>query len=388
MSRRNQRRKKRVSVFSRRSLPGSAPGTLVVDPDAPKPVIRVMAYGPDRLFEDTIEDVQLIRPLLAEWPVTWINVAGLGDLGVIRQLGEIFGIHRLALEDVINVHQRPKVEQYQSYCYIVSRGAHDVSAHRSEQVSIFLGRNFVLSFQEKADRRFDPVIERIREGEGASRTAGPDHLAYAIIDAIIDGYFPVLERFGELLEFLEDAIVENPSRSAMEQIHELRRGLLALRRAAWPMRESLGMLYRDPNPLIDDEERLYLRDSYDHTVQIIDLLENYRDVASGLMEMYLSSISNRTNEIMKVLTIISSIFIPLTLISGIYGMNFDAGASPWNMPELKWRFGYPFALGLMGAVALASWCIFRAKGWVGAEKPTVLRPGSGGETEGDERAPR
>jgi magnesium transporter len=360
MARRNHKRRNGSSVFSRRSLPGSAPGTLIVDPNAPKPLIQVVAYSLDKVVEKQIDDVQAIRDYLGQWPVTWINVAGLGDLSVVTKLGEIFNLHRLALEDVLNVHQRPKVEQYKSHCYIVLRAVRESEGFASEQVSLFLGKNFVLTFQEQPGICFDPVMTRIREGKGRTRTAGPDHLAYALIDAVIDGYFPVLEKYGEVLETLEDAIVAQPTGRFFEQIHEMRHTLLSLRRAAWPLREAMTTLYREPIPLIDEEERIYLRDCYDHMVQIIDLLENYRDVASGLMEVYLSSISNRTNEIMKVLTVISAVFIPLTLVAGIYGMNFK------YMPELEWYGGYPFALGIMAVVAVLLLLWFRKKGWLGS----------------------
>jgi magnesium transporter len=365
MSRKNRKRRKHVSLFSRRSLPGSEPGTLIVDPDAPRPVIRLVAFDRDKLIEKEIEDIQTVRSFVSKFPIIWINVAGLGDLSVITKLGEIFNLHRLAQEDVINVHQRPKVEQYKDYCYIVVRIVTDAEKYRSEQVSIFLGKNFVLSFQEQTGRYFEPVLDRIRAGTGRMRTAGPDHLAYALIDAVIDCYFPVLERYGESVEILEDDIVAQPENQLINKIHELRHGLLILRRIAWPMREAMNILYRDPIPLIDEEERFYLRDCYDHMVQIIDLLENYRDVTSGLMEIYLSSISNRTNEIMKVLTIITAVFVPMTLIAGIYGMNFNTHASKLNMPELEWSWGYPFALGLMVLIALILLVYLRIKGWLG-----------------------
>jgi|WetSurSiteA1Bulk_404760.scaffolds.fasta_scaffold02544_2 magnesium transporter len=364
MPRRNHRRRARALAFSRRSLPGSAPGTLIVDPNAPKPQIRVVAYNLEKVVEKDIDDVPAIREYLSQWPVTWIHVVGLGDLSVVTKLGELFNIHRLALEDVLNVHQRPKVEQYKNHCYIVLRAVREGEGFASEQVSIFLGKNFVLSFQEQPSKGFDPVVGRIRQGKGRTRTAGPDHLTYALIDAVIDGYFPVLERFGESLEVLEDAIVSQPSGRFFEQIHEMRHALLSLRRAAWPLRETMNILYREPIPLIDEEERIYLRDCYDHVVQIIDLLENYRDVTSGLMEVYLSSISNRTNEIMKFLTIISAVFIPLTLVAGIYGMNFE------HLPELKWRLGYPLALGLMLVLALVMLLYFKARGWLGSPDKT------------------
>jgi magnesium transporter len=359
MSRKNRRR--RIQAFSRRSLPGSAPGTLIADPEAPKTAIRIIAYDAVKVVEKEIDDANSIQPFLSQYPVVWIQAAGLGDLPAIMRLGEIFGIHRLALEDVINVHQRPKVEQYSEYCYIVVRAVGDEEGIATEQISIFLGKNFVLSFQERVSSCFDPVVQRIREGKGRSRTAGPDHLAYALTDTCIDRFFPVLERYGELIEALEDEIVAQPDISVIERIHEIKRGMMVLRRTAWPMREAMTILYREPIPLIDAEERIYLRDCYDHMVQIIDLLENYRDVTSGLMEVYLSSISNRTNEIMKVLTILSAIFIPLTLISGIYGMNFQR-----QMPDLGWRWGFPFALGLMAAVASVLLIYFRIKGWLGA----------------------
>ncbi len=364
-SRKSRIRRVHAAIFSRRSLPGSAPGTLIVDPDAPKPVIRLVSFSPDKVIEKQVEDVQAVRSFVGIWPVTWINVAGLGDLSVITKLGEIFNLHRLALEDVLNVHQRPKVEQYKDYIYIVVRLVKDAEKYDSEQISIFFGRNFVLSFQEQSGKYFDPVIERIRAGSGRVRTAGTDHLTYALIDAVIDCQFPVLERFGEVVESLEDSIVAQPDSRLIGQIHGLRQGLLTFRRIAWPMREAMSVLYRDPIPLIDEEERFYLRDCYDHMVQIMDLIENYRDVTSGLMEVFLSSIGNRTNEIMKVLTIISAVFIPLTLISGIYGMNFNTKVSPWNMPELDWILGYPFALSLMALVALLLLLFFRKKGWLG-----------------------
>ncbi len=364
MSRRSHKRRPRSLAFHRRSLPGSAPGTLIVDPNSPQPSIRLVAFGPEKLIEKDIAETQELQPCLHQFPVTWVNVTGLGDLSVITRLGELFPLHRLALEDVVNAHQRPKVEQYKEYCYIVVRVIRDMEKYSSEQVSIFLGKDFVLSFQEQPGTYFDPALERIRAGTGTMRTAGADHLAYSLIDAVIDCYFPVLERYGELIESLEEAIVARPDQNLMAQIHEMKRGLLLLRRIAWPLREAMNILYREPIPLIDEEERIYLRDCYDHTVQIIDLLENYRDIASGLMEVYLSSISNRTNEIMKVLTIFTAVFIPMTLIAGIYGMNFR------RMPELDWKWGYPFSLGIMLIVALGLLLYFRIRGWLGpAEKP-------------------
>jgi magnesium transporter len=364
----NRHRKKRLAHsedFSRH-IPGSSPGTLVAVPDAPKTVIQVMAFGPDKIVEHVVSDVQQVRSFVGKWPVTWINVIGLGDISVINALGNIFDLHRLALEDVVSVHQRAKVELYKNCCFIVVRAIKSEAVYSSDQLSFFLGSNYVLSFQEKSGGYFEAVRDRIRHGTGRLRTAGPDYLTYALIDAAIDWYFPVLEKYGEALELLEDSVVARPNPECMHQIHDMRHGLMILRRAVWPLREAVNALMRDSIPLVTDETRVYLRDCYDHTVQIIDLLENYRDVASSLMEVYLSSISNRTNEIMKVLTIFAAIFIPLSLIAGIYGMNFDPQSSPWNMPELKWTLGYPFVLGLMALVAMVLLLYFRRKGWIGS----------------------
>jgi magnesium transporter len=363
MSRRSRRRGH--GGIERRTPPGASPGTLIIDPVAPAPVIRIMAYGPEGVADQTLTDPQAVRGFLTRWPVTWINVDGLGDAATITRLGEIFNIHRLALEDVVNVHQRAKVEQYDGQIYIVARMANPGERIETEQLSIFLGRNYVLTFQEAAGDCFDPVRERIRKASGRIRHTGPDYLAYALLDAFIDSCFPVLEGYGERLEALEDEVIQRPDRQVIARIHEAKRDLLALRRAVWPLREALNTLTRESSPLIRDETRLYLRDCYDHTVQIIDLLENYRDIASSLMEVYLSSVSNRLNEIMKILTIFTTVFIPLNLIAGIYGMNFHTESSPWNMPELSWYLGYPFAIALMTALALGMLLYFRRKGWIG-----------------------
>ncbi|MDR1729009.1 MAG: magnesium/cobalt transporter CorA [Acidobacteriota bacterium] len=357
-----KRRKHREQVFSRRSLPGSAPGTLIVDPEAPRTKIHVIAYGAENMAESDVTDAASVRGFLESWPVVWVRVSGLGDLAAITQLGEIFGLHRLALEDVINVHQRSKVEQYRDYSYIVVRAVNDADGISSEQVSIFLGKSYVISFHESDPGCFDPVAQRIREGKGLLRGSGPSHLAYSLIDACIDRFFPVVERYGDQLETLEDAIIAQPGASMVDRIHETKGRLMTLRRISWPMRDAMMVLYRDPILWVNDEERIYLRDCYDHMVQINDLLESYRDISAGLMEVYLSSLGNRTNEIMKVLTILSAVFIPLTLISGVYGMNFEGA-----VPAFDWRGGFFFALGLMVAVAVAMLLYFRRKGWWGGE---------------------
>ncbi len=358
-----------------RDRPGASPGTVTVDPQAPPPVLRVMAYGPDGFAERSLASAAAVREELARWPVVWLNVDGLGGEAVIREIGEIFGLHKLALEDVVHAHQRAKVDEYGATLYIVLRLPEPGERLDSEQLSLFLGRNFVVTFQERAGDSFEPVRERIRSGKGALRASGPDYLAYALLDAGIDSAFPVLEALGERLEDLEDELVVRPRRGTVAEIHGIKRDLLAVRRAVWPLREMLNALGRESTPLVAAETRLYLRDCYDHVVQIIELLETYREIASGLLDVYLSSLSNRMNEIMKVLTIIATIFIPLGFIASLYGMNFDTQASPWNMPELTWRLGYPFALGVMAAVAGGLLFWFRRRGWLGdGEGVTPARP--------------
>jgi magnesium transporter len=368
---RKSRRRRHANGVERRTPPGSPPGSLVSDPNAPSPVIHVIGYGPDGIHEYEVADLSLTEQYLATYPVTWVNVDGLGDAAILRRLGEMFGIHILALEDVNNPHQRAKVEQYPENLFIVGRMVGIADRLETEQLSLFLGQNYVLTFQERPGDSFDPVRDRIRRAGGRVRSAGPDYLAYALIDALIDNYFPVLEQYGERLETLEDEVITRPGPGLVAQIHEIKRDLLTLRRAIWPLRETVNSLVRDPIPLIRDETRIYLRDCYDHTVQIIDLLENYRDIASGLMEVYLSSVSNRLNEIMKILTMFTAFFIPLSLITGIYGMNFNGAISPLNMPELNWYLGYPYALGLMAVVAIGMLMYFRKKKWLGSQSHSL-----------------
>jgi len=339
---------------------------VAVDPQAPRPRIRVIAYGQESETEETINDVESIRSYLAKWPIVWVNVDGLGDAEVIRQLGRIFDLHHLALEDVVNVHQRAKVEQYNNHFYVVARMAEMHERLETDQLSLFLGKNYVLTFQEVAGDCFDPVRMRIREKGGLIRQSGPDYLAYALLDASIDNYFPIIEKYGEQIESLEDQVVLRPGSQFVSEIHELKRELLLLRRVVWPLREAVNALIREPSPLITQETRIYLRDCYDHTIQVIDLLENYRDIAGSLIEVFLSSVNNRLSEIMKFLTIFTTIFIPLNFIAGIYGMNFHTESSPWNMPELKWHFGYFLILGIMLASCIGMLLYFRKKGWLGS----------------------
>ncbi|MFN0152477.1 MAG: magnesium/cobalt transporter CorA [bacterium] len=364
MSKHKEKRTRRGGRSKPANRPGASPGLLAADPEAPHPEVHVIAYGPDSLVEVPIGDLGSIRQHLGAQPVTWVNVDGLGDAATIAKLGEIFGLHRLALEDVINTHQRPKVEQYGDHTYIVAREVTLGECLETEQISIFLGKNYVLTFQERAGDCFGAVRDRIRLVGGRIRAAGPDYLAYALLDAIVDAYFPVIEQHGERLEALEDEILAKPSSDAIARVHAIKRELQTFRRLLWPQRDALNSLLRDEQCFFTADTRIYLRDCYDHTLRIIELVEMQRELGSDLVDLHLSSASNRMNEIMKVLTVITTIFIPLSFVAGIYGMNFDRSASIWNMPELGWRYGYPVSLGLMALIAVGLVAYFKRKGWM------------------------
>ena len=350
----------------RHSKPGAAPGTLVAPTERPAEAVRieVFDYGPEHLEETeglAVDDTFRFR----ESPhVTWINVAGLHDIELLRRLGDHFGLHALALEDVVNTIQRPKLEDYEKQLFIVMKLIHLGEDLSTEQLSMFLGTNYVITFQERPGDVFHPVRERIRRGRGRIRRAGADYLAYALIDAMVDQFFPILERYGERIEELEDELIEDPAQATLAKIHAVKKELLLLRRATWPQREVINAFVRQEGPLVRKETRIFLRDCYDHSIQIMDILETYRDLASGMLDVYLSSVSNRMNEVMKVLTIMASIFIPLSFLAGVFGMNFNADTSPWNMPELDWYWGYPMFWFLIVAVAGGMLYYFRRKGWL------------------------
>ncbi len=349
-------------MIRRKHPPGASPGQLLIEPGTPKPVIRAFAYGPDRCAEVTVADPAELSAYLGKWPVVWVNVDGLGDEGILRRLGQVFDVHRLALEDVVNVHQRAKVEPYDKHLFIVARMVHLAEHVETEQVSILLGDNYVVTFQEgHPGDSFEMVRERLRSGRGPIRGAGPGYLAYALLDALLDAYFPVLEVFGERIEDLEDRVLARPDAAVVASIHAVKRDLLALRRAMWPHREAVNSLLREESRFIDAETRLYLRDCYDHTIQLLDIIETYRELTTGLLDIYLSSISNRLNEIVKVLTIFAAIFAPLTFIASIYGMNL-------MMPEQHWPWAYPAVLAVMAAIAGVLFLFFRRRGWLGGPR--------------------
>ncbi|MBW4420679.1 MAG: magnesium/cobalt transporter CorA [Myxacorys californica WJT36-NPBG1] len=348
-------------------VPGSMPGTLRIPSNALPPVIGLIDYNEQKAVRLQVETPEECAPYLDSESVSWVDVKGLGSEDVLQRIGKVFGLHPLVLEDVVNVPQRPKVEEYDDQLLIIARMVmpnRSGSSFHQEQVSLILSQHYVLTVQEEPEFDcFGAVRDRIRMGKGTIRQQGADYLAYTILDSIIDGFFPVLEIYGEDIEELEDAVVASPTHQTLERIHYLKRELLTLRRAIWPMRDAINTLIRDGNALISEEVRIYLRDCYDHTVQVLDMVETYRELASSLMDVYLSSVSNKMNEIMKVLTVISTIFIPLTFVAGIYGMNFNTEKSPLNMPELNWYWGYPLCLTVMFGIAIALVYYFKRKGW-------------------------
>ena len=344
--------------IARHGLP-SAPPTEG-EPAAPVR-ITVIDYDDKDLIERTVETAEKCLPFRDKATVTWINVDGLGDAPLIETLATQFGLHQLVREDILNTNQRPKVEDFEEYLYIalkMLRGDDQNAEANIEHVSVVLGANFVLTFQEQPGDVFEPVRERIRADKGRIRRMGAGYLTYCLLDAIVDGYFVVLEKRGELIEAIEDAVIAEPSPQTLQRIYRLKREGLFIRRSIWPAREVAAGLERSESPLLSNDIRMYLRDIYGHVTHVIDTAEALREMLSGIRDTYLSSISNRMNEVMKVLTIIATIFIPLTFVAGVYGMNFE------RMPELKWAWGYPMALGVMFAVAVVMLVFFRRKKWL------------------------
>jgi magnesium transporter len=350
-------------------LPGSLPGTLRIHTDALPPELCLIDYDDSGQCEQTtLANPEDCQPYLNRTSITWIDVQGLGDEAVLQRLGQIFGLHPLMLEDAVNVPQRPKVEDYPDQLLVIAwmvmpnpKGWGFVT----EQISLIVGPHYLLTIQEEGELDcFGRVRDRINNNKGVIRHHGPDYLAYCLLDAIVDGFFPILEAYGERIEELEDEVLLHPQRSTLTEIHQLKRELLGLRRAIWPLRDALSTLMRDGSDRLTPEVQIYLRDCYDHSIQVIDMLETYRELASSLMDIYLSSVSNRMNEIMKLLTVISSIFIPLTFIAGVYGMNFA------HMPELAQRWGYPVCIGVMGSIGGLMGLFFWRKGWFNDALPT------------------
>jgi magnesium transporter len=347
---------------------GAPPGVIAPPPNAEKTRIRVMAYSAGDLLEKSIDELDDIPALLKKWDVVWLDVVGLADVDRLEALGHLFSIHHLALEDVVQIPQRPKVEEYTNYLFFAMRMLRYGQRLDVEQLSMVVGKGFVITFQEHEGDCLGPVRNRIRNAGSWLRQREADFLAYAILDALVDSYYPLLEQLGDRLEDLEDRAFDRPDDRVLIDIRAMKWVLLQFRRAVWPLREAFAGMLRFDHSLIREETRLYLRDCYDHLAQILDIIETSRDMTSGLMDAYMSSLSNRTNDIMKVLTIFASIFIPLTFIAGLYGMNFNPEVSPWNMPELNWPYGYPMVLGVMVLLAAAMLHFFYRLGWLTRRK--------------------
>ncbi|WP_083750202.1 magnesium/cobalt transporter CorA [Rhodohalobacter halophilus] len=354
-----------------RKKPGEVPGTAIYTGIQRMDEVLMTVHDFDETHYDVIpiKKIEKSEPYIQNKSKTWIQVRGLHDIEKLRSVWEYFDLHPLIQEDIVSTTQRPKVEIYPNAVFIVLRMIKqqenekgDLKVH-TEQVSIVLGENYVLSFQESDEPLFDPVLKRLELTTTRLRKFGPDYLAYALADNIVDHYFFALDVISENIEKIEEDILDNPRSDQLHKIHALRRDIIYFRKSVWSLRDGINSLIRDEVPLISTEVRVFLRDVYDHMVQVLDSLETSREMVFGLYDMYMSGLSNRMNEVMKVLTIIATIFIPLTFIAGIYGMNFDPEVSPFNMPELNWYFGYPFSLGLMFLMSLAMIIYFKRKGW-------------------------
>jgi magnesium transporter len=356
-------KKKRAKKRSQKA--GLPPGTLVYTGDQTDKAFEIttVTYNEEDYQETNnqhFKECPLISP--ASSAVTWINVNGLSNVKSLEELGACFHLHPLVLEDILNTDQRPKLDDYGDYLFIVvkmlqvSKGQNGVVP---EQISLIVGPNYLISLQENDHDDFGVIRERLKTGKGRIRKSGADYLAYTLIDLIVDNYFVILEDQGEFIEDLESELVSKPTPETLSQIHRLKREMIMLRKSVWPLREVISQVERSESTLVKESSLLYFKDVYDHVIQVIDNIETFRDILSGMLDIYLSSVSNRLNEVMKVLTIIATIFIPLTFIAGLYGMNFK------NMPELEWPYGYYMALGMMATVALCMLIFFWRKGWIG-----------------------
>lgn len=343
---------------------GLPPGSLVhIGRERSEDVlITIIDYDETAFTEATAQTIDACFIFKDSPTVTWINVDGIHQEKILQRLGECYGLHPLMLEDILNTEQRPKLEDFNEYLYIVLkmfRNDEQTGGIITEQISLVLGRNFVISFQEGLEGDvFNPIREHLRSGAGRIRKMGADYLAYSLLDGVVDNYFVILERLGERIESIEEEVVAQPEPATLQAIHRLKREMIFLRKSVWPLREVVSGLTRGESPLIKDTTIIYLRDVYDHTIQVIDTLETFRDMVSGMLDIYLSSVSNRLNAVMKVLTIIATIFMPLTFIAGVYGMNFK------YIPELEWHWGYPAVMTLMLVISLLMLWFFRKKQWL------------------------
>ena len=347
--------------------PGTSPGTLVSHEgaDLEGANIRLIDYTESEFIEKELATADECQAYLSKNSVTWIHMQGPMRASTIRSIGNIFKLHPLTLEDVLNKGQRPKIDEYDDLIFVIMSMPTVIDGSISiEQVSIYMGENYIISFHAGTNDPFDPLRNRLRKKSGRIRSLKQDYLLYGIMDLVIDEGYPILERLGESIEHIEESLLSTTvKKSTLGDIHQIRRELILLRRNLWPQREVVNNLLRGENPLFKESTSPYLRDCYDHTIQILDLIENYREMAASLIDIYLSSTSYRLNEIMRVLTMIATIFIPLTFIVGIYGMNFNHPDSPWAMPELHWYYGYPMIWGTMIAIVAGMVFYFKRKDW-------------------------
>jgi len=356
--------KNKLKVIKKRSSKaGLPPGTLVHVGEKKVESVRItfIDYDEQSFQEKQVPSIEECLTLKDTPTVSWINIDGLHDIDLLEKLGKGFELHPLILEDILSTGQRPKFEDYEKYIFIVLKMLSLSEENQSvevEQVSLILGPNYVISFQERIGDVFENIRDRIRNAKGRVRKMGPDYLAYALIDAVVDNYFVILEKFGEKIEAMEEEVVVDPTEKTVQQIHSLKREMIALRKSIWPLRELIAGLQKSESSLIKETTDVYLRDVYDHTIQIIDTIESFRDMVSGLLDIYLSSLSNKMNAVMKVLTIIATLFIPLTFVAGIYGMNFE------YMPELKVRWAYGAVWLVMITIAVIMLFYFRRKKWL------------------------
>jgi len=345
------------------SKAGTPPGTLLLvgEEKMREPEITIFDYDREKISVKKVKKPEECFIYRNTPTITWINVDGLHDIELIEKLGNHFGLHPLVMEDLLNTSQRPKLEIFEDYIFMIVKMLFYNEKNRKvsvEQVSFVFGKNFVITFQERKGDVFDPIRERLQTGIGELKKRGADYLVYCLLDVIVDNYFVILEKLGEEIEFLEEMLVKRPDQKVLRTIHRLKRETIVIRRAVWPLREILSDLEKVDSHMINSGTRLYLRDLYDHVIQVMETMETYRDMVTGMLDIYLSSINNKMNEIMKVLTIIGTIFLPLTFITGIYGMNFK------YMPELYWKWGYFAVLGFMFVIALGMLLYFKKKKWL------------------------
>ena len=349
----------------RRSPVGSPPGTLIADPKAVHSALSLTVLSPEECHFYTDVSLADVEQARGQWPVIWLDCVGLGNVELIQEIGRIFGLHTLALEDTVNTGQRAKVDFFEDHAFVVLRMIDDLSLNRYEQITVFFGESFVVTFQERAGDPFNAVRKRIEfSNPSRLRSRKADYLAYALIDAIVDSYFVPVDAIGNEIGAAEDRMIGEPQKQQVRHLHHVRRNVIVLKSALFPVRDAVAGLVRAEAPFIRAETKTYFNDTLDHSISLIELVETQRDMLSGLIEMHLSLSQARINEVISFLTIVSAIFIPLTFLVGVWGMNFDPQTSPWNMPELDAYYGYPAALGFMAVVAISLIVYFRWKKWL------------------------